>query len=60
MAALAGLGLDAGQGVRLLTHLAIARAQTEGGALDGLFDASDRAEGGGVIAWLNDVESDDR
>ena len=60
MRALGALGLDARQSVELLTHPAIARAQTEGGALDGLFDASDRAEGGGVIGWFNAFEKDER
>ena len=54
------LGLSSEQALQLLTHTAIAKAQSAGGALDGLFDASDRAEGGGVIGWLNDFETDDR
>ena len=60
MGSLMSLGLSSEQAVELLTHMSIAKAQSESGALDGLFDASDRAEGGGVIGWLNDLETDDR
>ena len=48
MGSLMSLGLSSEQAVELLTHMSIAKAQSESGALDGLFDASDRAEGGGV------------
>ena len=58
--ALMRLGLGAGESVEVLTHAAIARAQSEGGALDGLFDASDRAEGGGVVGYFNDFDKDER
>ncbi|TBU43432.1 glycosyltransferase family 24 protein [Dichomitus squalens] len=57
---LMSLGLSSEESIELLTHAKIAKAQTEGGALDGLFDASDRAEGGGVIGWFNDFEKDER
>ncbi|TFK82573.1 glycosyltransferase family 24 protein [Polyporus arcularius HHB13444] len=60
MLSLMSLGLSSEQAIELLTHMSIAKAQSESGALDGLFDASDRAEGGGVIGWLNDFENDDR
>ncbi|EIW54691.1 glycosyltransferase family 24 protein [Trametes versicolor FP-101664 SS1] len=57
---LMALGLNSTQAVDLLTHRTIAQAQASGGVLDGLFDASDRAEGGEVIGWLNDIENDER
>ncbi|KAI8974783.1 glycosyltransferase family 24 protein [Trametes punicea] len=57
---LMSLGLSSPQAVDLLTHRTIAQAQSSGGVLDGLFDASDRLEGGGVILWLNDFENDER
>ncbi|KAI1789267.1 glycosyltransferase family 24 protein [Ganoderma leucocontextum] len=60
MTSLMALGLSSQQSIELLTHPTIAKAQSEGGALDGLFDASDRAEGGGVIAYFNDFEKDER
>ena len=60
MRSLMSLGLSSEQSIELLTHKAIARAQSDTGVLDGLFDASDRPEGGGVIRWLNDLEEDDR
>ncbi|KAI0715904.1 glycosyltransferase family 24 protein [Cerioporus squamosus] len=60
MLSLMSLGLSSEQAIELLTHMTIAKAQSESGALDGLFDASDRAEGGGVIGWLNDFENDER
>ena len=60
MLSLMSLGLSSEQAIELLTHMTIAKAQSESGALDGLFDASDRLEGGGVIGWLNDFETDER
>lgn len=60
MLSLMSLGLNSTQAVDLLTHRTIAQAQASGGVLDGLFDASDRAEGGEVIGWLNDIENDER
>ena len=60
MTSLLSLGLSSEQAIELLTHRTIAQAQSNGGVLDGLFDASDRAEGGDVIGWLNDFENDER
>lgn len=54
------LGLSPSQAIELLTHRTVAQAQASGGVLDGIFDASDRAEGGEVIGWLNDIENDER
>ncbi|KAI0823499.1 glycosyltransferase family 24 protein [Trametes gibbosa] len=60
MLSLMSLGMTPAEAIELLTHRAIAQAQASGGVLDGLFDASDRAEGGEVIGWLNDIENDER
>ncbi|KAH9887933.1 glycosyltransferase family 24 protein [Cubamyces lactineus] len=60
MTSLLSLGLSSEQAIELLTHRTIAQAQSSGGVLDGLFDASDRPEGGDVIGWLNDFENDER
>lgn len=55
---LTSLGLTPSQAVDLLTHPAIGAAQTDKSVVDGLFDASDRPEEGGVIVWWNDMEKD--
>ncbi|CDO68442.1 Glycosyltransferase Family 24 protein [Trametes cinnabarina] len=60
MLSLLSLGLSPEQAIELLTHRTIAEAQSSGGILDGIFDASDRPEGGDVIGWLNDLENDPR
>lgn len=57
---LTSLGLTSSQAVELLTHPAIAAAQNDNGAVDAMFDASDRPEEGGVIVWWNDIEKDKR
>jgi UDP-glucose:glycoprotein glucosyltransferase len=57
---LTSLGLTSSQAVELLTHPVIAAAQNDNGAVDGIFDASDRPEEGGVIVWWNDIEKDKR
>lgn len=53
-------GLDSAQAFEVLTHSAISEAQRGGAAMDAVFDASDRREGGGVIVWWNDMEKDKR
>jgi UDP-glucose:glycoprotein glucosyltransferase len=53
-------GLRSAQAVDLLTHPNISASQTNKDVLEGLFDASDRSEGGGVIMWWNDLERDSR
>jgi UDP-glucose:glycoprotein glucosyltransferase len=53
-------GLTAKQAVNLVSHNAISTAQRDSGVLDGIFDASDRAEEGTVIVWWNDLEKDTR
>jgi UDP-glucose:glycoprotein glucosyltransferase len=59
-AAEAGKGMTSAQAVDLLTHPNISASQGEKDVLEGLFDASDRSEGGGVIVWWNDLERDSR
>jgi UDP-glucose:glycoprotein glucosyltransferase len=48
------------EAVELLTHPNISAAQGDKDVLEGVFDASDRSEGGGVITWWNDIERDSR
>jgi hypothetical protein len=60
MFTLTSLGVTPGQAVELLTDPAIIAAQSDIGLLDGIFDASDRLEGGGVVIWWNDLEKDNR
>lgn len=60
MQSLTALGLTPLQTFELLTHPAVSEAQGEASVLDGLFDASDREEGGGAIMWWNDLEKDNR
>ncbi|KIP02024.1 glycosyltransferase family 24 protein [Phlebiopsis gigantea 11061_1 CR5-6] len=54
------LGLNATKAMELLTHPAVGLAQSDSGVLDGIFDASDRLEGGDVVLWWNDLENDTR
>ncbi|TFK38220.1 UDP-glucose:Glyco protein glucosyltransferase-domain-containing protein [Crucibulum laeve] len=60
MQSMTGLGLERTQAFEILTHPSIAASQKDKGMLDGLFDASDRPEEGGVVAWWNDIEKDGR
>ncbi|KAF5357223.1 hypothetical protein D9756_006756 [Leucocoprinus leucothites] len=60
MRSVVGLGLERSEALEVLTHSAVANAQKDGGVTDGLFDASDRTEGGGVVIWWNDFEKDKR
>ena len=60
MRSLTSLGLSTTQALELLTHPAIGEAQSSSDVLDGIVDASDRLEGGGVIQWLNDFDADQR
>lgn len=55
-----GLGLSPQQAIELLTHRIVGLAQGESGVLDGIFNASDRPEGGDLIIWWNDFENDPR
>ncbi|THH10819.1 hypothetical protein EW146_g8252 [Bondarzewia mesenterica] len=61
MLSLTSLGIEPHQALALITHPSIQAAHgTSGSALDGIFDASDRPEDGGLIIWWNDVEKDSR
>ncbi|KAI0073110.1 glycosyltransferase family 24 protein [Panus rudis PR-1116 ss-1] len=60
MLSLTSLGLSPSQALDLLTHNAVSAAQSGSSVLDGIFDASDRQEGGGLITWWNDFEKDAR
>ena len=57
---LQNLGLPADTAFKLLTHPQIDAAYSSSDILEGLFDASDRTEDGGLIIWLNDIETDER
>lgn len=72
---LTSLGLSPNEVVELLTHPALSdqhpgqgkgrrtgvgQGAGGGNVLDGLFDASDRPEGGDIIIWWNDIEKDRR
>jgi len=57
--ALQNLGLSVPNAIELLTSAnKLQRSSSQ--AVEGLFDASDRKEGGGLIKWLNDLEKDER
>jgi len=58
MSSLTSLGLTPEQAVELVSHESIFAAQREGGTVEGIFDASDREEGGDIIIWWNDIEKD--
>ena len=60
MSSLTSLGLTPEQAVELVSHESILAAQREGGTVEGIFDASDREEGGDIIIWWNDIERDQR
>lgn len=61
MQSLTSLGLSQEQAIELLTHPNISSAQRKGGGItDGLFDASDRQEGGELIVYWNDMNKDKR
>jgi UDP-glucose:glycoprotein glucosyltransferase len=55
---LTSLGLTPRQAFELVSDAVIGQAQTEDDPGEGIVDASDRIEGGGVITWWNDIEKD--
>ena len=57
---LTSLGLNPGQAIEVLTGKSVSESFNKGNVLDGIFDVSDRQEGGNVIFWFNDVEKDRR
>lgn len=56
---LVSAGLSRSEAVEVLTHASLTKPSA-GQLLEGMFDASDRKDGGGVIIWLNDLEKDER
>lgn len=58
MSSLTSLGLTPEQAAELVSHESILAAHREGGTVEGIFDASDREEGGDVIIWWNNIEKD--
>ena len=60
MLSLTSLGLLPGEAFEFLTHPSFGTSTQSGGATDNVFDASDRAEGGGLAFWWNDIEKDSR
>ncbi|KAF5330129.1 hypothetical protein D9611_010543 [Ephemerocybe angulata] len=61
MGSLESIQLSRTQSIEVLTHPAITASQRKGGGVtDGLFDASDRQEGGGLIVYWNDFNKDKR
>jgi UDP-glucose:glycoprotein glucosyltransferase len=57
---LVSLGLTPKQAFQLLSDPVIGQKQTGEEAGEGVVDASDRPEGGGVVGWWNDIEKDSR
>jgi UDP-glucose:glycoprotein glucosyltransferase len=55
---LTSLGLTPRQAFELISDPLIGQAQTAEDPGEGMVDASDRIEGGGVITWWNDIERD--
>ncbi|WVQ71501.1 hypothetical protein IAR50_001039 [Cryptococcus sp. DSM 104548] len=55
---LTALGLTPAQAVALISDADIGSAQVDEDVGEGFVDASDRAEGGDVVVWWNDIEKD--
>ncbi|KAG9126087.1 hypothetical protein FRC07_004930 [Ceratobasidium sp. 392] len=53
MGSLINTGLTSEQAIRVLANGAIGKAATKSSAADGIFDASDRPEGGNAIVWYS-------
>jgi UDP-glucose:glycoprotein glucosyltransferase len=60
MLSLTTLGLLPGEAFDLITHPSLETSSRNNGVVDGIFDASDRSEGGNLIFWWNDIEKDSR
>ncbi|KAI9511020.1 UDP-glucose:glycoprotein glucosyltransferase-domain-containing protein [Russula earlei] len=60
MLSLTSLGLLPNEAFDLITHPSLGTSARDNGVVDGLFDASDRPEGGDLIFWWNDIEKDSR
>jgi len=60
MLSLTTLGLLPGEAFDLITHPSLGTSSPNKGVVDGVFDASDRPEGGDLVFWWNDIEKDSR
>jgi UDP-glucose:glycoprotein glucosyltransferase len=60
MLSLTSLGLSPNASFELIAHPKVDAPYAGSDILEGIFDASDREEGGGLITWLNNLEKDDR
>lgn len=60
MLSLRELGLSSAQAVDVMSWSAARTGAAPETVLEGYFDASDRIEGGDVIAWFNNIEKDSR
>lgn len=60
MLSLTSLGLLPGEAFNLMTHSSLGTSPSNIGAVNDLFDASDRPEGGNLVFWWNDIEKDNR
>jgi UDP-glucose:glycoprotein glucosyltransferase len=58
MLSLTSLGLLPGEAFNLITHPSLRTPAS--GVVNDIFDASDRAEGGDLVFWWNDIEKDNR
>ncbi|KAG8891208.1 hypothetical protein FRB99_003787, partial [Tulasnella sp. 403] len=59
MTQLTSAGLSRVEAIEVMSHTSLSKSSGTQ-VVDGMFDASDRMEGGGLIIWLNDLEKDDR
>jgi len=57
---LVSFGLTPKQSFQLLSDPVVGQRQTAEEPGEGVVDASDRSEGGGVVVWWNDIEKDSR
>jgi UDP-glucose:glycoprotein glucosyltransferase len=60
MISLTSFGLVPDQAFDLITHPSLETLSHNNGAVDDLFDASDRPEGGDLVFWWNNIEKDSR
>lgn len=60
MLSLTSLGLLPGEAFNLITHSSFGASSSNTGAVNDIFDASDRPEGSDLVFWWNDIEKDNR
>ncbi|KAI0266194.1 UDP-glucose:glycoprotein glucosyltransferase-domain-containing protein [Gloeopeniophorella convolvens] len=60
MLSLTSLGLRPDEVFKLVTHPSVEATSAKNDVTDGVYDASDRPEDGGLIIWWNDFEKDSR